>query len=139
MPIWFKSVLTVTSTVTCAAVVLSMGFGSRAGTTLADAKVRTEAKLVTTRFLSALDQGEYTQACSLLAKQFYRRHHVPGATQCATGLAMGMGGTAVRFRITGVDVHGKSAEVHAVVDGDPGVVVLVRESKSLRVLDQRAA
>ena len=121
----------------CAAVVL--GFGFRGAPAPADAQVRTEAKRVTSRFLTALDQGRYKQACALLAKQFYLRHHVPGRLQCATGLAMGMGGTAVRFRITGVDVHGKSAEVHAVVDGDPGIVVLVRESGSLRILDQRAA
>jgi hypothetical protein len=138
VPTWFKSLLVLTSTAACAAVVLGMGFG-KGETGRGDARVRTEAKQVTARFLNALDQGHYTQACSLLAKQFYRRHHVPGRTQCATGLAMGMGGTAVRFRITGVDVHGKSADVHAVVDGDPGVVVLVREAKSLRVLDQRAA
>jgi hypothetical protein len=131
--------LVATSIVTCAAVVLGMGFGSGGAPSAAVVQAKKEAKRVTKRFLSALDQGHYGQACSLLARQFYRRHHVPGRKQCVMGLHAGMAGTAVKFRITGVDAKRNSARVHAVVDGAPGIVVLVRESGSFRVLDQQAS
>jgi hypothetical protein len=123
---------------TCAAIVLGMGFGGR-GASSSDLQARREAKRVTTRFLSALDHGQYGKACSLLARQFYRRHHVPGRKQCVAGLRIGMEGSAVKFRITGVEAKRNSASVHAVVDGSPGTVTLVRESGSFRVLDQQAA
>ena len=139
MPTWFKSVLVATSTVSCAAVVLGMGFGIRASHAAVDVQAGREAKRVTVTFLSALDHGRYSQACSLLARQFYRSHHVPGPKQCVAGLRIGMAGSAVKFRITSVDARRNSARVHAVVDGAPGVVTLVRESGSFRVLDQQAA
>jgi hypothetical protein len=124
--------------VACAAVVLGMGFGTHAASS-ADAQARREAERVTTKFLSALDAGRYSQACSLLATQFYLRHHVPGRRQCAAGLRIGMAGSAVKFRITGVDAKQNSARVHAVVDGAPGTLILIRESGSFRVLDQQAS
>jgi hypothetical protein len=45
----------------------------------------------------------------------------------------------VKFRITGVDAKQNSARVHAVVDGAPGTLILIRESGSFRVLDQQAS
>lgn len=138
MPAWFRAVLVATSAVTCAAIVLGLGFGGSARSA-ADVQAGREAKQVTTRFLSALDHGHYDQACSLLARQFYRSHHVPGRRQCAAGLRIGMAGSAVKFRITGVEAQGNSARVHAVVDGAPGTVTLIRESGNFRVLNQQAA
>jgi len=127
------------SIASCAGVVLGMGFETHAASSAANAQARREAARVTTRFLSALDQGRYGQACSLLAHQFYSRHHVPGRKQCVAGLRVGMAGSAVKFRITGVEAQQNSARVHAVVDGAPGTVTLIRESGSFRVLDQQAA
>ena len=139
MPAWFRSILVATSVVACAAVVLGLGFGGGTASSATNAQVRREAKWVTTRFLSALDQGRYGRACALLARQFYRRHHVPGHSQCVAGLRAGMAGSAVKFRITGVDATKDWARVHAVVDGAPGTVILVREAGSFRILDQQAS
>lgn len=139
MRAWTKLALVAVSILTSTGVVLGMGFGSRAAPPGASERAMAEARLVTTRFLSALDQGRYGQACSLPSQQFYRRHHVPGRRQCVAGLRLGMAGSAVKFRITGVDAKPDSARVHAVVDGAPGTVTLIRESGRFRVLDQQAA
>jgi hypothetical protein len=56
---------------------------------------------------------------------------------CAAGLAAGMTGTAVRFRILGVRTSGDRASVRTVVDGSPGSIRLVRERSRFRVLEVR--
>ena len=135
-----RFVLATISGVTCALVVLGLGFPSSGGVSPASAQARSEAKRVTVRFFDALDHGRWSQACSLLARQFYRRHHVPDRRHCVVGFTIGMSGWAVKFRIGHVDAKGDRAVVHAVVDGAPGTVQLVREKRrGFRVLDMQAA
>jgi hypothetical protein len=102
------------------------------------AGARSEARRVTARFLSALDQGKYEQACALLAQQFYRRHHIPDRKHCIAGFAAGMGGTAVKFRILAVHARADRAIVHVAVDGSPGTVQLVRETAGWKITGMRA-
>jgi hypothetical protein len=102
------------------------------------ARARSEARQVTARFLSALDQGKWEQACSLLARQFYRSHHIPDRKHCVAGFAVGMGGWAVKFKILAVHAELNRALVHVTVDGSPGTVQLVREAAGFRITAMRA-
>lgn len=133
MGVGTRLALAATYAVTCTAVVLGFGYGS-GGVSPASATTVAEAKRVTARFLTALDRGRYEQACTMLARQFYRRNHVVDREHCIVGFKVGMGGTAVKFRITGVRAHGDRVSVHAIVDGAPGTVELVREGSRFRVL-----
>jgi hypothetical protein len=126
----------VTAAAACAAVVLGVGFGGSPSPAAAEAKVA--ARRTAVLFLNALDRGHWNQACSMLSRTFYRRHHVVDRKHCVAGLKVAMGGTAVKFRIDRVRAHGTTAVVHAVVDGSPGTVQLVRESGRFRVLDVHA-
>lgn len=101
-------------------------------------QARSEARHVTARFLGALDQGKYDLACSLLAQQFYRRHHIPDRNHCVTGFKIGMGGTAVKFHILAVAAQTDRALVHVSVDGSPGTVELIREAPGFRITAMRA-
>jgi len=130
----FRLGLAATSAATCAAVVLGLGIG---GPGIASAEVKAAARRITVSFFHALDHGRWSQACSMLAQQFYRRNHVPDRRHCISGFRVGMGGWAVKYRIGKIDATTDSATVHAVVDGDPGSVMLVREKGRLRVLALR--
>jgi hypothetical protein len=127
----FRLALAATSAVTCATVVLGAGFG---GPGPASAEEKIAAKRVTVRFFNALDRGRWSQACALLTRQFYRRHHVPDLRHCIVGFTVGMGGWAVKYRIGHVDGNRDTIVVHAVVDGAPGTVRLIREHHGYRVL-----
>lgn len=128
-----------TAVSTCAAVVLGMGFGGSGLAAQASPQAAKEAKRVTVRFFTALDQGRWNQACSLLAREFYRRHHVPDKRHCIVGFTIGMSGTAVRYRIGRVEAKGDKVVVHAVVDGAPGTVQLVKEKRrGYRVIELQA-
>jgi hypothetical protein len=126
-----------TAAAVCIAVVLGLGFAGP-GASHASADANAAARRVTVRFFHALDQGRFGQACTMLSQQFYRRHHVPDRKHCVAGLKVGMGGTAVKVRIDGVKATGQTAVVHAVVDGSPGTVQLIRESGRFLVLDVHA-
>jgi hypothetical protein len=126
-----------TSALTCACVVLGIGFGT-AAVTVPPAEARTDARRVTVQFFTALDHSRWSLACAMLARQFYEDNHVPDARHCVVGLRMGMSGWAVKFRIGKIEATGDGAVVHAVVDGAPGTVKLVREHGRLRVLALRA-
>ena len=101
-------------------------------------RARSEARQVTARFLGALDQGQYARACSLLARQFYRVHHIPDRQHCVAGFSVGFGGWAVKFKILGVDAQIDKAVVHCVVDGSPGTVQLIREAAGFRISGMHA-
>lgn len=131
MGIRFRLALAATSAATCAAVVLGAGFG---GPGPASAQEKIAAKRIAVRFFNALDRGRWSQACALLAKQFYRSHHVPDQRHCIVGFTVGMSGSAVKYRIGHVDGNGDTIVVHAVVDGAPGTVRLIREKQGYRVL-----
>jgi hypothetical protein len=113
------------------AIVLGVGFG---GPAPASAQEKLAARQVTVRFCTSLDRGRWSQACSLLARQFYRRNHVPDRNHCIAGLRVGMGGWAVKYRIGHVNGNRDAIVVHAVVDGAPGTVRLIRERHGYRVL-----
>jgi hypothetical protein len=80
-----------TSAVTCGVVVLGVGFG---GPSPASAQEKIAARQATVSFFDALDRGRWSQACSLLAKQFFRHNHVPDGKHCIAGFTIGMGGWA---------------------------------------------
>jgi hypothetical protein len=102
------------------------------------ARARSEARRVTARFLGALDQGKWELACSLLARQFYRSHHILDRKHCVAGFAVGMGGWAVKFKVLAVHAQVNRALVHVAVDGSPGTVELVREALGFRITAMRA-
>ena len=131
MGIRTRVALAATSAVTCGAIVLGVGFG---GPGPASAQEKLAARQVTVRFFTSLDRGRWSQACSLLAKQFYRRNHVPDRRHCIAGFKIGMGGWAVKYRIGHVNGSRNAIVVHAVVDGAPGTVRLIRERHGYRVL-----
>ena len=87
--------------------------------------------------LNALDHSRWSRACALLARQFYKDNHVPDLRHCVVGLKIGMSGWAVKFHIGKIDATGDEAVVHAVVDGAPGTVKLVRENGRFRLLALR--
>jgi hypothetical protein len=126
-----------TAAATCVAIVLGLGFAGP-GASQITTDERVAARRVTVRFFHALDQGRWSQACSMFSSQFYVRHHVVDRKHCIAGLTVGMGGTAVKFRIDRVEAKGNRATVHATVDGAPGTVQLIREKRRFRVLDLHA-
>jgi hypothetical protein len=123
--------LAATSAAACGAIVLGVGFG---GPGPASAQEKIAARKVTVHSFDALERGRWSQACALLARQFYRRNHVPDRRHCIAGFTVGMGGWAVKYRIGHVDGSPDVIVVHAVVDGAPGTVRLVREQHGYRVL-----
>jgi hypothetical protein len=102
------------------------------------AHAKAEARQVTVQFFGALDRGQYAHACALLAHQFYVRHHIPDRDHCVAGFKVGMGGWAVKFRITAVSAQPNAAVVHCVVDGSPGSVQLIREAVGFRIAGMHA-
>jgi len=130
--------LAATSALTCASIVLGFGFGS-AGVSVPPAEARVDARRVTVQFFTALDHSRWGRACALLAQQFFEDNHVPDVRHCVVGLRIGMSGWAVKFRIGKIVATGDGAVVHAVVDGAPGTVRLVREHGRLLVVQLRAS
>lgn len=131
--------LVAVAVVTCGLVVLGAEFARNGDTSVRDEGATRAAAAVTTQFLTALDRGQYARACDLLAPEFYRRHRLPDRGHCIRGFTLGLGGTAVKFRIVEVEAQGGEALVRAVVDGAPGTIRLVRGTAGFRVLELRGA
>lgn len=95
----------------------------------------TEARDVTREFFRTLNAGSYERTCGLLAAEYYRRKGIPNESRCVLGLRVGfMSSPHIFIRITGVSVEDDRAVVHAIANGAPGMVTLVRDQGRLKIL-----
>jgi hypothetical protein len=93
-----------------------------------------EARRVAAELFRTIDEHRYASTCALLADGFFDEALV-GRRLCALGLRIGFTGSRTfRVHIGRVRAEGGRAVVHAVVDGVPGRIVMVREGGSLRIL-----
>jgi hypothetical protein len=90
------------------------------------------------QFLAALEHSQFSRACALRSRTFYRRNHVRDRSHCIAGFRVGLGPLALRYTILGVTPKGDRARVHAKLDGAPGSVELIRERHGYRVLSLQA-
>jgi hypothetical protein len=107
---------------------LAVARGDTAGAAPPRPALAAEARSVASELLQSVNARRYEHTCDLLVATTRR-------DLCVAGLRAGfMWWHEVAFRITDVTLAGKRAIVHALADGVPGRVVLVRQADRWRVL-----
>ncbi len=126
---------------TIAAATVLSGFGTSGvgGPLLAsgadDAALAVQARHVGVEFFRSQNERRYDDLCALFSRGFIRTHALRDRRTCAavSRVAFVWSGK-IEFRIGKAVREGDRFVVHAVADGAPGRIVLVREDGSLKIL-----
>ena len=109
---------------------------SLAGDALATSRpTPTEARSVAVEFFRSQNERRYGDTCRLLSRGFYETHRLRDQRTCGAVLRVAFVWSGkIEFRIGKAVREGDSFVVHAVADGAPGRIVLVREDGSVKIL-----
>ena len=126
---------------TIAAVTVLTGFGtSGVGGPMAasganDVALAVQARQVAVEFFRSQNERRYDDLCGLLSRGFIRAHALRDRRTCAAVARVAfVWSLKIEFRIGKVVRVGDRLVVQAVADGAPGLIVLVREDGSLKIL-----
>jgi hypothetical protein len=100
-----------------------------------DAAFAVQAQHVAFEFFQSQNERRYDDLCALFSRGFIRAHALRDRRTCAavTRVAFVWNGK-IDFRIGKLVRTGDHYAVQAVADGAPGLIVLVREGGSLKIL-----
>ena len=100
-----------------------------------DAALAIQARHVAVEFFRSQNEGRYDDLCALFSRGFIRTHALRDRRTCAavSRVAFVWSGKT-EFRIGKAVREADRFVVHAVADGAPGRIVLVREDGSLKIL-----
>lgn len=94
-----------------------------------------QARSVAVEFFRSQNERRYDDTCRLLSRGFYRTHALRDRQTCTAVMRVAFVWSGkIVFRIGPVARERDRLVVHAVADGAPGRIVLVREDGSLRIL-----
>jgi hypothetical protein len=94
-----------------------------------------EARRVAVEFFRSQNERRYDDTCRLLSHGFIESHALRDRRTCAAVMRVAfVWNGKIRFRIGKVTSEGGRVAVRAVADGAPGLILLVREAGSLKIL-----
>jgi hypothetical protein len=94
-----------------------------------------QARSVAIEFFRSQNERRYEDTCRLLSRGFYRTHGLRDRQTCTAVMRVAFVWSGrIDFRIGSVTHEVNRVVVHAVADGAPGRLVLVREDGALRIL-----
>ena len=127
------------TTVAAAAVLSGFGTSGVGGPMVAsganDVAFAVQARHVAVEFFQSQNERRYGDLCALFSRGFIKAHALRDRPTCAavTRVAFVWNGK-IDFRIGKLVHAGGHFAVQAVADGAPGLIVLVREDGSLKIL-----
>ena len=127
------------ATLAAAAVLSGFGTSGAGGPMVAsgsnDVAFAVQAQHVAFEFFQSQNERRYDDLCALFSRGFIRAHALRDRRTCAavTRVAFVWNGK-IDFRIGKLVRSGGHFAVRAVADGAPGLIVLVREDGSLKIL-----
>jgi hypothetical protein len=94
-----------------------------------------QARSVAVEFFRSQNERRYDDLCGLLSRDFYKTHALRDRRTCvAVSRVAFVWSGKIAFRIGKLVRAGDHFAVQAVADGAPGLIVLVREDGSLKIL-----
>jgi hypothetical protein len=94
-----------------------------------------QARSVAIEFFRSQNERQYDRTCALLSRGFYASHRLPDRQTCVASLRVSfLWSGPIAFRIGAVERDGNRFVVHAVADGAPGRIVLVRQDGDLKIV-----
>jgi hypothetical protein len=125
-------------TIAAAAVLSGFGTSGAGGPVFASASnvaLAVQARHVAVEFFQWQNERRYDDLCALFSRGFIRAHALRDRRTCAAVSRVEfVWNLKIEFRIGKVGYQGDRLVVRAVADGAPGVIVLVHEDGSLRIL-----
>lgn len=127
------------ATVAAAAVLSGFGTSGVGGSTAEsganDVALAVQARHVAAEFFQSQNERRYEDLCGLLSRGFYETHALRDRRTCAAVSRVAfVWSSKIEFRIGKVVREGDRLAVQAVADGAPGLIVLVGEDGSLKIL-----
>src|SRR5439155_12768340 len=109
--------------------------GSMAASGANDVALAVQARRVAVEFFRSQNERRYDDLCRLFSRRFYRTHALRDRQTCvAVSHVAFVWSAKIQFRIGQLVRVGGRFVVQAVADGAPGVIVLIREDDSLKML-----
>jgi hypothetical protein len=131
----FRGILTAAVVGAGAVAVSAVGMAAATSASTPVAPPETQATLVASQFMQALNTKRFGRTCALLSERFYGENHVASRESCARALRAGFSGAPrVRFSIRKVTVGDGYAVVRGLIHGASGKIVLIEENDVFRVL-----
>ena len=127
------------TTLAAAAVLSGFGTSGVGGPVVAsganDVAFAVQAQHVATEFFRSQNERRYDDLCALFSRGFIRSHALRDRRTCAAVFrVVSVWNEKIDFRIGKLVRVGDHFAVQAVADGAPGLIVLVREDGSLKIL-----
>ncbi len=127
------------ATMTAAAVLSGFGTSDVGGPMAAsganDVAFAVQAQRVAVEFFRSQNERRYDDLCALFSRGFIRAHRLRDRRTCAAVTRVEfVWNLKIDFRIGKLVRLGDRYAVQAVADGAPGLIVLVREDGSLKIL-----
>ena len=106
-----------------------------AGSGRASGATEAQARSVAVEFFRSQNERRYDDTCRVLSRGFIRTHALRDRQTCTAVMRVAFVWSGrIEFRIGDVSREADRVVVHAVADGAPGRLVLVREDGALRIL-----
>ena len=127
------------ATIAAAAVLSGFGTSGVGGPMAAsganDVALAVQARHVAVEFFRSQNERRYDDLCALFSRGFIRSHALRDRRTCAAVARVAfVWSLRIDFRIGKLVRAGGHFAVQAVADGAPGLIVLVREDGSLKIL-----
>jgi hypothetical protein len=127
------------ATLAAATVLMAFGASGFGGPVAAsggnDVALAAQAQHVAFEFFQSQNDRRYDDLCALFSRGFLRTHGLRDRRACAAVARVAfVWSLKIEFRIGRVVRERARLVVHAVADGAPGRIVLVREDGTLRIL-----